>query len=230
MLFVHLQLTLLDAPENSQNEFAFKLFQRLNVRTFSSLLQLLQAEYKHQSTESSVGNAGIVTPVIRRSLPSLRHYQSWLLSRAALLSAHLGDTTMEIAINVFWSTYVETLGLMLSTSQLAGLPCLDYLLEEDEEIIGFRHLQEGELHKKYFIPNTASRKPKCHDKGVKRHHPNTEMLCRVRDFIEDAIELARSEVGLFEYEKPRERLTLYLVCSYSFRSRYWLLYPSGKIR
>ncbi|KAL8719017.1 MAG: hypothetical protein Q9225_003918 [Loekoesia sp. 1 TL-2023] len=182
-----------EVPDTIQNEVAFKLFQRLNVRTFYTLLQLLQAEYKRRATTSSTDSVGSITPVTRRLLPGLRYYQFWLLSRAALLSAHLGEPKMELPIQHFWTTYVEVLALMLSTTRFEDLPQLDYLFEEDEEIIGFRPLQEADIQQKYFIQNSSSKKPKCHEQGVKRHHPNSEMLCRVRDFVADAVELANNE-------------------------------------
>lgn len=101
---------------------------------------------------------------------------------------------MHSLIQKFWTAYIEVLTLMSSTTRFGDLPRLEYLLEEDEEIIGFKPLQEGGLQQKYLIPKTTSRKPKCHEQGVKRHHPNTEMLCRIRDFVQDAIELAHSDV------------------------------------
>ncbi|KAL8942095.1 MAG: hypothetical protein Q9216_001861 [Gyalolechia sp. 2 TL-2023] len=182
-----------DAPDTIQHELAFKLFQRLNLRTFTTLLHLLQAEYKDRSIEGSTDNVDVIGPIMRRLLPSLRYYQSWLLCRAALLSAHLGEPKMLSLIQIFWTTYAEVLRLMSLTTRFADLPRHEYLLEEDEEIIGFRPLQEGALQQKHLIPNSMSRKPKCNEQGVKRHHPNTEMLCRIRDFVEDAIELAHSE-------------------------------------
>lgn len=100
--------------------------------------------------------------------------------------------------------YVKVISLMLSDPQLENLPQLEYLLEEDEEIIGFKPLQEGELQQKYFFPNYTSRKPKCHEQGVKRHHPNTESLCRIRDFMQDAIELASNEVRYFLWRYCQE--------------------------
>ncbi|KAL9006933.1 MAG: hypothetical protein Q9188_000309 [Gyalolechia gomerana] len=188
-----------DAPDTAQNEIAFKLFQRLNLQTFSTILQLLQAEYEHRNTENNTGSANTLGPIMRRLLPSLRYYQSWLFSRAALLSAHLGEPKMHSLIQKFWTAYIDVLTLMSWTNRFGDLPRLEYLLEEDEEIIGFKPLQEGGLQQKYLIPNTTSRKPKCHEQGVKRHHPNTEMLCRIRDFVQDATELAHSEVVPIEF-------------------------------
>ncbi|KAL8736974.1 MAG: hypothetical protein Q9181_002142 [Wetmoreana brouardii] len=181
-----------DAPELSQNEHAFKSFQRLNVRTFSAILQLLQAEYKSRAIGQKSDDTAAVTSVVRRLLPGVRYYQFWLASRAALLSVHLGDTTMGCFITEFWTVYANLMSVLLSTTQFSDLPQLEYLLEEDEEIIGFRPLQEWQ--QKHTILNPESNKPKCYERGVKRHHPNVEMLCRVRDLVEGALELANSDV------------------------------------
>lgn len=192
-----------DAPDAIQNELAFKLFQRLNLRTFTTLLKLLHTECEHRSVGYSTNNGETIGLLMRRLLPSLRYYQSWLLSRAALLSAHLGDPTMQSLILSFWATYVEVISLMALSTRLENLPQLEYLLEEDEEIIGFRPLQEGELQQKYFFPKSTTRKPKCHEQGVKRYHPNTESLCRISDFVQDAIELAKSEYVPIEFAQDK---------------------------
>lgn len=91
-------------------------------------------------------------------------------------------------------TYVEILSSVTTTVSFNHLPRLDYLLEEDEEIIDFRPLQEEQRQPRYSNPDATIRKPKCHEHGVKRHHPNIEMLCRIRDFVEDAIDLAQNDV------------------------------------
>ncbi|KAL8764194.1 MAG: hypothetical protein Q9184_000163 [Pyrenodesmia sp. 2 TL-2023] len=182
-----------DAPELSQNEVAFKFFQILNAQTFRTLLRLLLVEYENRSKPDRSDGLDVLTPASRRLLPGLRLYSSWLITRAALLSAHLGDATFGKSIKDFWATYVEVLTLILSTTSFANLPQVEYLLEEDEEIIGFGPLQEEQHQRKFLDPGTLKRKPKCYEQGVKRHHPNVETLCRIRDFVEDAIELAENE-------------------------------------
>lgn len=102
---------------------------------------------------------------------------------------------MGAIIKEFWKAYVETLTIILSNTNFEDLPRPDYLLEEDEEIIGFKPLQEEQSPQKRLNPEAITRKPKCHEHGIKRHHPDIEMLCRIRDLVEDAIELAQSQVG-----------------------------------
>ncbi|KAI4194898.1 MAG: hypothetical protein LQ346_003589 [Caloplaca aetnensis] len=182
-----------DAPELSQTEVAFKFFQILNAQTFRTLLRLLLVEYENRSKPDRSDGSDVVTPVSRRLLPGLRLYSSWLVSRAALLSAHLEDARFGKPIKEFWATYVEVLTLILSTTSFENLPRLEYLLEEDEEIIGFGPLQEEQYQQKFLALGTLTKKPKSHELGVKRLHPDVETLCRIRDFVEDAIELAANE-------------------------------------
>ncbi len=184
-----------DTPELSQTEVAFKFFQTLNAQTFRTLLTLLLVEYESRRKPDRSDGSDVVTLVSRRILPGLRLYSSWLVSRAALLSAHLADARFGKPIQEFWATYVEVLTLILSTISFENLPRLEYLLEEDEEIIGFGPLQEGQYQQKFLASGTLTKKPKCHEQGVKRHHPDVESLCRIRDFMEDAIELAATGVN-----------------------------------
>lgn len=190
--------TCVEAPDIAQNERAFKLFQRLNIRTFSTILELVRAEYKDRYQDNA-DKVHTINPVTRRLLPGLRFYSFWLISRAALLSAHLGDSMMIPFLKEFWTVYLQTLTLIMSTTRFEELPRPEYLLEEDDEIIGFTPLQEGQLQQRFLNLDGTSRKPKCHGHGIKRHHPNIEMLCRFRDFVEDAIDLAHNEVEIFPF-------------------------------
>lgn len=206
-----------DAPDIVQNELALKLFQRLNIRTYFALLQLLHTECKHGTTEGIKDQVDFINPVVRRLLPPLRHYSFWLISRAALLSAHLDDPVIGPLIKDFWTVYVGTLTLILSGTSFEELPRLDYLLEEDEEIIGFAPLQEGQS-----TQAGTARKAKCQERGVKRHHPNIEMRCRVRDMVEDAIGLSHSEVTIFHPRAVDLTLTPWPVRTCQFYSRHRL--------
>lgn len=101
---------------------------------------------------------------------------------------------MSPTVRELWKVYAATISSLVSITNFEDIPRLDYLLEEDEEVLGFRPLQDGQPEQRYFDMVSQKAKLKCHGKGVKRHHPNIEMLCRVRDFVEDALELAQSDV------------------------------------
>ncbi|KAL8805468.1 MAG: hypothetical protein Q9182_001923 [Xanthomendoza sp. 2 TL-2023] len=182
-----------DDPEEEQKEYVFKTFQRLNIRMFSALLQSLKTEHQQAISECTVDKTDGITSSIRRLLPGLRYYSFWLISRATLLSLRQDDTTMDRFIKEFWVDYAEALSLLLSLTRFETLPRIEYLLEEDVEIIGFRPLQEGRMAQKCDFSNSSSRKPKCHEVGVGRLNLETEMLCRIRDLLEAAFELAQND-------------------------------------
>ncbi|KAL8805512.1 MAG: hypothetical protein Q9200_005393 [Gallowayella weberi] len=182
-----------DDPEEEQKEHAFKSFQRLNIRMFSALLQSLKTEHQQAISKSTADKTDGITSSIRRLLPGLRYYSFWLISRATLLSLHQEDMMMDRFVREFWTIYAEALSQLISVTRFEVLPRIEYLLEEDEEIIGFRPLQEGRMTQKCDFSNSSTRKPKCHEVGVGRLNPETEMLCRIRDLLEDASELAQKD-------------------------------------
>ncbi|KAL8634036.1 hypothetical protein Q9189_000282 [Teloschistes chrysophthalmus] len=195
-----------DAPEVSQNESVFSLFQRFNVRTFSLILRLLRVECDNQAALHGMEKSGALPPIARRLLPCIRYYQSWLTSRAALLSIHLSDAVMGPLVQELWAVYAATLSSLVSITNFEDIPRLDYLLEDDEEVLGFRPLQDGQPEQRYIDMVSQKPKPKCQAKGVKRHHPNIEMLCRVRDFVEDALELVQSDEDVLRLEPSQPSL------------------------
>ncbi|KAL8693149.1 MAG: hypothetical protein Q9218_001969 [Villophora microphyllina] len=197
-----------DAPEVSQNEHVFRLFQRLNVCTFTLILRLLQVQCDNQAIEHGMEKGGVFPSVARRLLPCVRYYQSWLASRATLFSIHLSDVTMGPLVQELWVVYVATLSSLVSVTNFEDVPRLEYMLEEDEEVIGFRPLQDGHLQQQYADTNSQKRKPKCHEGGFKRHHPNIEMLCRVRDFVEDALELSGSDYVPIQFVRDSGRFVI----------------------
>jgi len=194
-----------DDPKSKDNFQAFFFFQRLNVKTFFTFLQILQPELERFATEeSTTGDAngpsnGLekVTAVASRILPALRHYSSWLVSNAALLIAEVGDTSLNVQIKELWKIYANTLTLLAATFPVSELPNIDYLLEEDVDTLGFKPFTNDRTWKRYFHDErqeSRDRKSKWNDRGVGRHHPNVEMLGRIRDFLVDGLTLATDEV------------------------------------
>ncbi|KAL8772663.1 MAG: hypothetical protein Q9209_002324 [Squamulea sp. 1 TL-2023] len=180
-----------DDPEAVQNEHAFKSIQRLNIRTFSTLLQTLRGEYQNRTQEGSKIDS--VMSAIRKLLPSLRYYSAWLISRAALLSVHLRDSTLDCFVKEFWIIYADTASLLLSTTVNQDIPRLEYLLEDDVDIIGFRPLQELQLEQKLSVSEAFKRRVEHREVGFTRQSPDIEMLCRIRDFLEDMIGLSEDD-------------------------------------
>ncbi|OJJ87176.1 uncharacterized protein ASPGLDRAFT_119491 [Aspergillus glaucus CBS 516.65] len=183
------------ARKRSDEEFSSNarlFFQRINVKTFFTLLQILLAELERFAVEDQDGTPKPekVTVVARRVLPALRNYSSWLLTVSSLLVAYKEekDTPMSVQIAEFWKIYANTLTLLASTFEVVNLPDIDYLLEEDEETLGFAPLDQKATSRRYLDAN-GKHKLRMHDEGVERSHPNIEMLYRIREFVIDGLDL-----------------------------------------
>ena len=170
------------------------------MKTFFSLLQVLQPELERFGKDRNTGHAKSaaakesekITAVARRVLPSLRHYGSWLVTSKHLLVAGVGDVSHNVQIKELWKIYASTLTLLAATFSVTELPMIEYLLEEDEDTLGFKPFEDD--HTRYYGRFTGMRKSKYHDRGIERHHPNLEMLARIRDFVTDGLELSQDEV------------------------------------
>ncbi|OQD88244.1 hypothetical protein PENANT_c004G09597 [Penicillium antarcticum] len=188
-------------------------FQRINVKTFFTLLQILLVELERTASfEDSNGKDALpspdkVTVVARRILPALRHYSSWLLTNSQSLAEQKDekDSALSIQIKEFWKIYAGTLSLLASSFDVVSLPEIDYLLEEDEESLGFAPLDQGATSRRY-VGGGDQAKPRMHDLGVERSHPNMEMLYRIREFVIDGLDLVvsnRIPVALVDSEDKK---------------------------
>lgn len=190
-------------------------FQRINVKTFFTLLQVLLVELERFAAEdSSTSSKDTVrngpdklTVVARRILPALRHYSSWLLITSDFLITQKEekDSSLAIQIQEFWKIYAGTLTLLASTFDVLQLPEIDYLLEEDEESLGFVPLDQPATSRRYLGPGQHL-KPRVTDPGVERSHPNMEMLYRIREFVIDGLDLVvrnRIPVALVDDEDKK---------------------------
>ncbi|KAJ6034522.1 hypothetical protein N7499_001727 [Penicillium canescens] len=188
-------------------------FQRINVKTFFTLLQILLVELERTASfEDSNGKDALpspdkVTVVARRILPALRHYSSWLLTNSQSLAEQKEekDSALSIQIKEFWKIYAGTLSLLASSFDVVRLPEIDYLLEEDEESLGFAPLDQDATSRRYIGGGDLA-KPRMHDLGVERSHPNMEMLYRIREFVIDGLDLVvsnRIPVALVDNEDKK---------------------------
>ena len=175
---------------------------RVNVKTFFTLLQVLLPElegYKAEDLQSNNQGSGSakLTAVMRRILPSLRHYSSWLASNAAILAAGVGGIALNVQVRELWNIYAKALTRLVSTLPVSELPKpLEYLLEEDEDTLGFKPLDNEHAQRRYYNEAMGSQKPKWHDRGVYRQHHNVEMINRIRDFVTDGMVIQSKEVSM----------------------------------
>lgn len=175
---------------------AFDSFLQLNVKTLITLLHSLQCELTQPTDNAnSSGLAQLkVTASTRRILPALRHYSSWLICNINVLVEYTDQSGLGDLIKIFFGLYASTMTFLASTFDPSSLPLIEYLLEEDEDTIAFKPLREHD-RSRYFEQSSGTLKQKFHTHGVERHHPNVEMLGRIRDLLTDAVALAVRDVG-----------------------------------
>jgi len=175
---------------------AFESFLQLNVKALITLLHSLQCELTQPTDDAN--SSGLAQPKItastRRILPALRHYSSWLICNINVLIEYTDQSGLGDLIKVFFGLYASTMTLLASTFDLNSLPLIEYLLEEDEDTIAFKPLR-GHNRSRYFEQSSGTLKQKFYTHGVERHHPNVEMLGRIRDLLTDAVALAVRDVG-----------------------------------
>ncbi|KAL7274634.1 hypothetical protein RUND412_002466 [Rhizina undulata] len=165
---------------------AYRNFFRLNVLTFTTLHQVFQPELERVVGGNTENDAENVSAVGRRMLPSLRLYSTWLRIYHQKLTHQFADTSMSVLIKQLWQTYANTLSLLAATFPIERLPKLDYLLEEDEDTMGFLPFVSVNGDKKASWDNE--------ERGEREHvHPNEEMLARIRFLLEDGAQLCEKE-------------------------------------
>ncbi|KAF2437982.1 hypothetical protein P171DRAFT_177410 [Karstenula rhodostoma CBS 690.94] len=185
-------------------------FLRLNVKTFFTLLQVMQPELERSSEGDDVTQNGErapqlsdkITAVARRVLPGLRLYSTWFTRFWHVLNANIADTLTKVEVQELWKAYAATLTLLTSSfpaDQLPQDPSESYMLEEDIETIGFQPLVSPETMRVWY--RDGDMKPKCTD--VERSHPNVEMLMRVRDLLIDGLMLTQNPDAPLDLDGPR---------------------------
>lgn len=162
------------------------------------LLQLLQPELDDASHGHNAPDvtgkekqtpAESITAVTRRILPALRQYSTWLVATAPVISAQVGTAPICIHIKEMWSMYCTTLSLLVAVFPVADLPDIDYLLEEDSATVGFKPFRDSTLCRLYTDSEDKLKK-RSTDPGIERHHPNVEMMARIREILRDGMVLA----------------------------------------
>ncbi|RPB26879.1 hypothetical protein L211DRAFT_804507 [Terfezia boudieri ATCC MYA-4762] len=174
---------------------ALNNFLNLNVQTFNTLLLVFQPELERVTVnrDKPTNPTEYVSAVGRRMLPALRLYSKWLLVSYEKLRNTIDDTSLAVQTKQLWQTYANTLTLLAATFNVNTLPRLDYMLEEDEDIIGFLPLASASKRDDYFKADATEVPLLKQDKNSPyRVHPNEEQLSRVLLLLEDGLTLCRN--------------------------------------
>lgn len=182
---------------------SYFFYLRLNIKTFSTLLELYRNDVKGKADESlpilSTSNAqsvlSQVTALTRHVLPALRLYSAWLLTNSNVLSANVGDEALTATVNDFWEIYTKTLSSIAAVFSVQRLPEVTYQLEEDVETIGFKPLEHDLTRKLWNKEGSAELKPRYNDASQQRILPDLEMLARIRELQIDGLLLAVDKVS-----------------------------------
>jgi len=192
-------------PPNIMRTYFFYL--RLNVKTFFTLLQVLQPELDRlsegddvrQPSERAAHLSDKITAVARRTLPGLRLYSTWFQRYWQVLNANIADTLTTVDVQELWKAYAATLTLLASSFPVDQLPQESYMLEEDTETIGFQPLVSPDTMKLWYDGEVM--KQKWTD--LERNHPNVEMLMRVKDLLVDGLVLTQNAVAPLDLDGAR---------------------------
>ncbi|RMZ08473.1 hypothetical protein D0864_01729 [Hortaea werneckii] len=177
---------------------AFFWFLRLNLRTFTTLLETLHDELStSQDPEDQINDpADTLTPALRRVLPSLRLYSAWLLSNAHIIAGLANDDMLKRWIDGFWKAYARAVGI-IADEDVLGIWTLEdyrvsYMLEEDADSIGFKPLQNEwtKLWRNWYQKDNVIPKPRFWDAHVSRMPLDEEMLARLMGLLDDGLFLA----------------------------------------
>ncbi|EFR00683.1 hypothetical protein MGYG_03688 [Nannizzia gypsea CBS 118893] len=190
------------ASETHAKDTSAQVFlRRLNVKFFFTLLQVFLAELECSADK--------VTSVAHSILPALRHYSSWLLVNSSVLvsAPETKDSPLCIQVKELWKSYANTLTLLTSTFDIINLPDVEYLLEEDENTLGFKPFAHPNTMRRYGPPGATKRRQQHTEKATSN---DIEMLFRIRQFVIDGLDLERNErIPIAMVNKEDARLFVY---------------------
>lgn len=201
---------------NATDVQSYYFFLRLNVRMVFVLLRVLAPELDEPADGEPLPSLSNwaqfdrsrdhITLITRRIFPILRQYSTWLVSQAHILVAkHPDSVSTSIHIKELWKMLAEVATALINCFPIPELPSIDYLLEEDQNTVGFKPLRDPELttNANLYIDGNGKMKIRGSDPRIKRSHPNTEMKGRVRDIILCILTLADKEDTPLRVENGR---------------------------
>ncbi len=158
---------------------------------FKTIFKVGYRELKEASMATSGSQiAQSISATFRRTLPCLHVISRWMKINLDVACIKNPKTTAsghqdgQFAFS-FWSSYATFLNRLLGVFPLQSLPPVTVRFEEDEELRGFRPLEEES-------ENSVSSLVYASSSTV---HPNDEHLMRIRDVISSGLEIAKHEAS-----------------------------------
>ena len=181
---------------------SFVSFLIVNTRMFAEMITKSTAGLLASLASISSPEPAMQSQTVLRDrqylLRWLRQLSAWLTLRVQILSSKTIDDRLDHCFEGLRQSYNKLLRMLFENFSFAVSLEAEYLLEEDEAIVGFVPLTDFKrkrLRSRYYIDGTATFKPPWHGKGVRRLQPNEEMLARVGDILRDGISLSRINVS-----------------------------------
>ncbi|KAK5122608.1 hypothetical protein LTR85_003871 [Meristemomyces frigidus] len=189
------------AKQTPDYQQAFFYFLQLNLKTYTTLLQLFNEEIR--ALDSIVTDeddpATKLTRTVRRILPALRVYSAWLLPNVQIIAGLASDATLKDVITAFWQAYTRAIGLVADENAF-GIWVLDefrasYMLEEDTETLEYKPVQNEwtKVWRNWRKKDTDTLKARFSDRDVVRMSVDEEMLARLMGMLDDGMHLAYEE-------------------------------------
>jgi hypothetical protein len=165
-----------------ENEFSFFSFLRINLRTYTTLLEILQDDLVEVTRATKgMGDVELTNKILvasARVLPSLRVYSCWLQQNYELLLGLKTDATLASSIEGFWKAYGRTLDLVGRNFDVWELESysVPYMLEEDVGTLGFKPLTHnfGGNVNVWKLRPSGIEKPRFSDRDITRFSPAEE--------------------------------------------------------
>lgn len=168
---------------------ALSFFRQLNMRFFIDLATILVSEMNNASRSDS---AQKITPVMSCILPTMRHYSSWLLSSQDYMLSPSEHTSSNPLFKDLFGAYAGLLSALTSSFDIVQLgEVVTYLLEEDEEILGFVPLS-NQFTTERFENEDGQRKARLHSVS-ERQPEDMEMMFRIKELVREGLALVVSQ-------------------------------------
>jgi hypothetical protein len=181
-----------------EDQQAFLYFFRFNIQFFTVLLQAFYEGIRNATLDGAENDdyADKLTPCIRRLLPVMRLYNSWLTCNLHLVDGLKADTFLGDSIDTFWSSYARAIDL-LADDDIFGIWAFDdvdvpYMLEEDVDTLGFLPLLNAQQTVDKNWKHDGVFKARFSELGLERLSVDDEMLGRAKSLLEDGSNLAIS--------------------------------------